>query len=91
MRRDLTWRSRYRDFILGIVLDSKDLDPVALRKKVSESYPSGQRSGHPYKAWLLAVEDVLGPSERKTRIEEERRKSEVSTSGQSVFDFDLDL
>lgn len=69
--------SRYKEslaHIRRVVMENPDLDEKETRRVVSDSYPYRERRGWCYKAWLRAVEALLGPSKRKT--EHTKRKSD---------------
>jgi hypothetical protein len=63
----MTWREQSLKIIRQIVADNPNATNAELRKIVSKAYPFGPRAMHPYKAWLKAVAQVLGPSDRKRR------------------------
>lgn len=78
----MSWRERATEIIRQVVEENPGLDDKALRRKVSDAYPFGPRSNYPYDAWLLAVEDVLGPSDRKRAVVEART---VETGQDALF------
>lgn len=84
----MTWYEASLDVIRGVVAENPGLDEAALRKKVSEAYPFGERAMFPYKAWLRAVTTVLGPSEKKRKAEKEKLDAILRKTGQGSLDVD---
>lgn len=70
----MTWRQKSLSVIGEVMAENPGLTGAELRREISENYPFGERSGFPYKAWLKAVEQVLGPSQKK--IESTLKKRE---------------
>lgn len=80
---------RSKEVIRQVVAENPGLDEAALRKKVSEAYPFGERAMFPYKAWLKAVTAVLGPSEKKKKAEKEKLDALLRRIGQGSLDVDV--
>jgi uncharacterized protein (TIGR02996 family) len=56
------WRALARTIIDAVLAGlPADASEAARRLAVSRAYPWGERSNHPYKAWLAEVRAVLGP------------------------------
>jgi len=64
----VTWYQRSCEVIREVMREYPHLSGRALRKAVSEAYPFGQRSMYPYKAWLKAVNRMLGPEKAKAPV-----------------------
>lgn len=60
--------------ISEVMRDNPHLSGDDLRKAVSDAYPFGERRMFPYKAWLKAVEQVLGPSQKKIEAVKKKRE-----------------
>ena len=78
----MTWGDRARDVIQEVINEHPEADERTLRRLVSEAYPFGQRDYYPYKAWLQAVEQLLGPSPQRIRAANDRRLRESLRTGQ---------
>lgn len=65
-----------------IVAENPGLDDAALRKKATEAYPFGPRESFPYKAWLKAMNEVFGPSEKKKAAEKRKLEGYLQRIGQ---------
>jgi hypothetical protein len=52
---EMNWRTYSVKVIRQVIADNPGLDEPALRKKISEAYPFGERANHPYKMWLSEV------------------------------------
>lgn len=82
----MTWRERAVEVVRQVVEENPGLDDLLLRRRVAEAYPFGPKTNHPYKAWLRAVEDVLGPSERKRAATRRRVVTRERNLGQGGLD-----
>lgn len=63
------WRNIARRVIQQVISENPGCTGDDLRRLVSEAYPFGQRAMHPYKVWLSAVRDILGPSPKALRAQ----------------------
>lgn len=81
-----TWYAISVGVIRRVIAENKGATEAQLRKKVSEAYPFGQRAYYPYKAWLKAVTDILGPSRRKAEAQRAKRQRNDAVIGQSVME-----
>jgi len=62
------WRKHANCIIHKVAQDNPGLSESELRKKISASYPFGERERHPYKIWLSAVKlHFEGPPPRNMR------------------------
>lgn len=82
----MTWYERSKDAIFEVMYFNPGLEPEELRKKVSDAYPFGPRANHPYKIWLKAVDDILGPSEKKIAIHKAKKEELDQKLGQEKMD-----
>ena len=78
----MTWRQKCAPIIAEVIAANPTLRGDALRKAVSDAYPFGHRSNYVYDAWLAAVNDALGPSEKKLRAISLREARQAATAGQ---------
>lgn len=60
----MTWREQSLEIIHQVIDENPGLRGKELRRVISEAYPFGSRSNFPYKAWLSAVEETIGKSEK---------------------------
>ena len=81
-----TWYGISVRVIREVVAENKGATDAQLRKKVSEAYPFGARAYYPYKAWLKAVTDILGPSRRKVDAQRAKRQRNDSVIGQNIME-----
>ncbi len=53
------WRHTAKKVIEEVMNENRQADEKELRKKISDAYPFGQRSLHPYKIWLDEVKKQI--------------------------------
>ena len=85
----MTWREQSLKVIRGVVADNPNASNDELRKIVSDAYPFGKRAMFPYKAWLKAVEQVLGPSKKKVAAlvsKFDRPENRIDISKEDLFE-----
>jgi hypothetical protein len=81
----MTWRKHWQREISRVVLNNPGASNEELRKEASKLYPQ-LRKRYPYRAFLLALEDVLGPSaRRKAAITKKRTKLNAEIGQQDLF------
>lgn len=81
----MTWRQKCAPIIAEVIAANPTLSGDALRRAVSDAYPFGHRSNFVCDAWLAAVADALGPSEKKLRAISEREAKRAATTGQGAL------
>lgn len=54
-----SWRDHAATVILRVIDTYPDLDEAALRQKIRDAYPFGEREHWPYKVWLSEVKYQL--------------------------------
>ncbi len=62
----MTWRSKSAEVLRGLVSQVKHLAPEDARRVISQAYPFGPRSNHPYKIWLDECHRTFPHLYRKT-------------------------
>lgn len=62
------WRMYARQVIRRVREENPGLEDKALRRKVSEAYPFGERAMHPYKIWLDEVARTFGTKKKKHKV-----------------------
>ncbi len=77
-----TWRQHCAPIIAKVIQDNPDLSGKALRAKINEVYPYGQRSLHPYKIWCSEVNKQMGVLTKKQIAE---RESKGNPNQQKLF------
>ena len=81
-----TWYEISVEVIRDVCSENVGMSEARLRKKVSEAYPFGPRAHYPYKAWLKAMADVLGPARRKVEAQRVKRMRNDESTGQNVME-----
>lgn len=59
MAEHVSWAQRARVVIARVQRENPGLAGDALKKKLSEAYPFGERAYHPYKVWLKEVKRAV--------------------------------
>lgn len=72
----MSWRSIAATVIQKVIAENPGKDENELRRLVSQAYPFGERSMHPYKIWCSEVNHWLKGTAR-TQIAEQKRKEEM--------------
>jgi hypothetical protein len=54
-----TWRDSAKAHISEVVRNNPGIDLKAMKKKLREAYPYGERAMHPYKIWCDQVNKTL--------------------------------
>lgn len=79
---DGTWRDVARSVIAEVTKNHGELPAEEFRKKLSESYPFGERRYFPYKVWCEEVRKVM---KRKTAP----HTMPLSTDGKQLTIFNI--
>lgn len=77
----MTWRKHWQREISRVVSEHPGASNDELRKEASKLYPQ-LRKRYPYRAFLLALEDVLGPSAMRQAAITRKRKTLNAEIGQ---------
>jgi hypothetical protein len=55
----MTWADKAAPIVAQVIRDVGRHDMKALRRALTKAYPWGERSRHPYKAWLREIRRQL--------------------------------
>lgn len=56
----MTWADKAAPIVARVIREVGRSDMKALRRALTQAYPWGERTRHPYKAWLGEVRRQLG-------------------------------